>query len=259
MWLLATLALAQDCPDRPDVDLDCDGFAASTESPVDLADPLCDPDYPTADAYYDWTTFGCLYPLFALDEDDDGFGSGTLTYPEGDPTPDITITLACDNCAEDANVSQADEDCDGAGDPCDNCPIANPDQADADIDGLGDLCDLCPGVADLLQLDWDDDGVGDACDVCPLLFDEEQVDSDSDAIGDNCDNCIGLGNVTQFDLDGDGLGAACDGDDVPAGVITGGGCAAAGGPSHGHDPAIDPGLLGLLAGLIVLALRRRSA
>jgi hypothetical protein len=49
-------------------------------------------------------------------------------------------------------VPGADADGDGAGDGCDNCPVAaNPDQADRDADGVGDACDICPSVANAGQ------------------------------------------------------------------------------------------------------------
>jgi hypothetical protein len=40
---------------------------------------------------------------------------------------------------------------------------ARPDQADQDGDGVGDRCDDCPSVYDPEQTDANDNGRGDAC------------------------------------------------------------------------------------------------
>ncbi len=116
-----------------------------------------------------------------------------------------------------------DDDCDGIGDVCDNCPnTANSNQDDADTDGVGDGCDRCPGFND--AQDADTDGVPDPCDNCPDVFNPpvvsmaidqglwyiRQPDSDADRVGDACDNCEARPNLDQSDTDHNGLGDACD-------------------------------------------------
>jgi CheY-like chemotaxis protein len=65
------------------------------------------------------------------------------------------------------NQNQSDQDVDGVGDACDNCPsTSNASQADIDGDGFGDVCDNCPNDAGL-QTDSDGDGLGDVCDCSP--------------------------------------------------------------------------------------------
>jgi hypothetical protein len=113
---------------------------------------------------------------------------------------------------------------DGAGDACDNCPMAtNGDQADTDGDGAGDACDNCPGDTNPDQQDGDRDGIGDACDDFDTDPDNDGDGDgipadDGDGVSDPCagttvgcdDNCPAEFNPDQADDDGDGLGNRCD-------------------------------------------------
>jgi len=101
-----------------------------------------------------------------------------------------------------------DEDLDGVGSGCDNCPeISNSSQADGDGDGVGDDCDNCPTVSNSGQADADGDGLGNQCDGCP--FDPDN-DIDGDGVCGDVDNCPTVSNSGQVDADGDGLGNSCD-------------------------------------------------
>jgi hypothetical protein len=205
-----------------DQDLNCNTIDDDDEVVFDFTteeDPQCETNgYPNLDYYFDYWTWGCLYPVADFDEDGDGLGGSAnpgaeiQLFPE-DPLsadfPDGGWDLMCDNCPEDPNLDQRDIDCDNAGDPCDNCTTVNNDQADFDMDGIGDSCDLCPETGDD-GTDTDFDIIGDACDNCVDIWNIDQSDSDDDKVGDACDNCPFVENPDQTDTDGDGVGDLCD-------------------------------------------------
>lgn len=136
---------------------------------------------------------------------------------------------ACDNCPDNHNPNQADLDGDDLGDLCDSdedgdgipdrrdiCP-RDPDNPDADEDGICDHRDNCRFVANHDQADEDDDGVGDACDPCPNT--QINFDSDGDGFCDGLDNCRGIPNPDQANLDGDSFGDVCDNDIDGDGIL----------------------------------------
>lgn len=192
-------------------DMNCNTIDVQDEGVVDLLHPECDPEYPLQDYYFDYASYGCLFPTHTLDEDGDGFAFGMLQFTTNSEGVSLSVSLSCDNCDLDYNPDQSDIDCDTYGDPCDNCiDIYNPDQLNSDGDALGNECDNCPLVTNEHQTDIDDDGVGDACDLCPTDPNPEQIDQDNDGVGDVCDNCPLVINPEQADLDRDGVGDACD-------------------------------------------------
>ncbi|MHC4429332.1 MAG: MopE-related protein, partial [Planctomycetota bacterium] len=125
-------------------------------------------------------------PLFTSEPDDDGDGRGNR----------------CDNCPVDPNPSQLDRDDDGAGDACDPDPVTAPSKPcdgffdllqgypDSDGDGWGDLCDCFPTLVTAFPGSAEQcDGVDSDCDGA-LLFEEADADADAFAVclGDCADD-----------------------------------------------------------------------
>ena len=253
--LLASAFALENCTDPIiEQDLNCNNIEVFDEPAVDLTDPLCAENvddagapFPNGDYYYDYTSFGCAYPIVGYDFDEDGLSYAELSFPEGAEVPDLTVVLRCDNCPAEVNPNQEDADCDDVGDLCDICPtVPNPDQLDRDRDEVGDECDNCPLDYNPDQADSDGDGWGDVCDDCPFTYQDAQGDSDNDGYGDVCDNCPTEQNTDQKDADANGAGDECD---PPSDVI--GGAVRCGGEEGGAAV-----LLGVFA---LGATRRRRA
>ncbi len=131
---------------------------------------------------------------------------GICDDPCGPDQDEDGIGSLCDNCPFAYNPDQTDTDKDGFGDVCD-CVNGDPD---TDRDGVEDPCDNCINTPNPNQQDTDGDGLGDACDNCPYSYNRKQEDADRDGVGDDCDNCINTPNPNQDESDGDGLGDECD-------------------------------------------------
>ena len=66
--------------------------------------------------------------------------------------------------------------------------MSNTDQADDDGDGIGEVCDNCPGVANVLLCCFVQDN-------CQYVSNTDQADDDGDGIAEVCDNCPGVANL----------------------------------------------------------------
>lgn len=218
---------AKACYNTLTQDLNCNGIDVLDEGFVEC-------EIENSDYYFDYVSYGCMYPVEGNDTDKDGLSSGTWTWVDEAGFPELTVIFSCDNCPEISNNDQMDVDCDNVGDPCDNCLVVpntdqanadkdefgdvcdncpwvtNPDQADRDVDGVGDLCDNCPDHPNQDQLDFDADEVGDLCDNCPSDRNPDQIDSDLDNVGDFCDICVWIADPLQTNQDGDSTGDVCD-------------------------------------------------
>ena len=144
---------------------------------------------------------------------------GTCSF--GPNIGQVCTSFLANNCFAGCEMAQLDNDGDGKGDVCDNCPddangpllgtcvggatngqactssieevcFCSKKQEDEDGDGEGNACDV-------QFKDTDVDGIGDTRDNCPTTFNPPQLDSDADGLGDVCDPCVFTHN--EFDAD----------------------------------------------------------
>lgn len=214
-----------------------------------------DPTTPTSFAHL-WTPTGdggggannngkFLLDALGGDQDADGFPDA-----DGDNCPPrlcLSRGLSIENCS---NPGQEDDDGDGVGEACDNCPLSlcmlgstprwgrrcsNPGQENHDGDAFGDACDACPAPGNfdgstldtaVQSLDSDGDGFGDACDLCSGFAAVKSCTDDADCAldgeicgdgGDGVHAVTGLPYtgrqgtcVASTDSDSDGVPDACD-------------------------------------------------
>ncbi len=120
-------------------------------------------------------------------------GPETCDPKTGCPPEDDSPCVGLQTCNETDDVCEGcifadDCDDDGVDDLEDNCvEVPNPLQKDNDLDGVGNACDNCPNAsADPSQIDTDEDGVGDVCDNCINDPNPNQNDRDLDGTGDAC-------------------------------------------------------------------------
>lgn len=196
-------------------DLNCNGDSVEDEPLIDNTSAECqanvDPNtglpYDNNDYYFDYFRFECEYVTDTFDDDGDLLSSGSVqVFVPGEPNPDETYDLQCDNCPDYFNPNQYDSDC-----------IAYYSQGEAFLgfamqkapDGIGDLCDGAPYVETAIrewQGDIDGDGIFDVMDNCVLKPNTDQYDDDGDGFGNACDSCPVEWNptITALDLNGDG-------------------------------------------------------
>lgn len=100
-----------------------------------------------------------------------GLDDTRVREPPGPDRDQDSIPDDDDNCADVANVDQADVDADDIGDACDGCtdcdPCAVGPSHDEDGDKVPDGCDNCPTVPNVGLANVDNDDLGDACDPDP--------------------------------------------------------------------------------------------
>ena len=151
-----------------------------------------------------------------------------MCQSDNDCTATCTGVAAC-------NKNQEDNDNDGVGDVCDNCPekpngfllgSCSPWSGSPGVvcQSDNDCTATCTGVraCNKNQEDTDNDGVGDVCDNCPSMPNGPLLGTCGPASSNAGTNCTSDGqctagcsssgdcNLNQEDTDGDGYGNICD-------------------------------------------------
>ena len=96
---LTSFGYAQEinCYTNLNQDMNCNTIDVQVEGVVDLLHPECDPEFPLQDYYFDYTSFGCLIPTYDMDEDEDGFASGSIELTTNNDGVSLSVSLSCDN------------------------------------------------------------------------------------------------------------------------------------------------------------------
>jgi uncharacterized repeat protein (TIGR01451 family) len=210
--------VCDECPDDPNNDIDNDGVCGDSDNCPDTDNPG------------------------QADADQDGIGDEcdncpeTFNGPTGGSCYNYFTHEVWGNCLDHGSCQE------NSGEWYKWCDTAQNDQ---DGDGVGDVCDNCPNNSNDDQTDTDNDGIGDECDDCSadccLDGGDADCDDSEDCTDDSCDPLLGcvntprLNGTTCDDLDACTSGDTCqDGKCIPNEVLL---CAATFCNEGSCDPA----------------------